>query len=60
MYFNWLPTESDYKSYYRAAKEKKEQNDPTILMEWEPRWYILCIISNICTTLCMWSARMIY
>eukprot|EP01084_Bolivina_argentea_P293167 504176_1 len=39
MYFNWLPTEADYKSYYKASQEKKIQNDPTILMEWEPRWY---------------------
>eukprot|EP01083_Nonionella_stella_P011470 32575_1 len=39
IYFNWLPTEEDYKSLYKAQKESKETNDPQLLLEWEPRWY---------------------
>ena len=41
--FNWLPTEGDYKSYYKAAKEAKAQNNPQILTDWEPRWYVYMI-----------------
>lgn len=44
IYFNWLPTESDYKAYYQASKEAKEQNNPQILMEWEPKWYAILAI----------------
>merc|ERR1719361_1600003 len=39
IYFNWLPTEADYKSYYEAQKESKAQNNPELLLKWEPRWY---------------------
>merc|ERR1712228_568387 len=39
IYFNWLPTEADYKSYYEAQKESKKQNNPELLLKWEPRWY---------------------
>eukprot|EP01084_Bolivina_argentea_P074074 134400_1 len=39
MYFNWIPTENEYKSYYKVVKESKQQNNPQLLMEWEPRWY---------------------
>jgi len=38
IYFNWLPTESDYKSYYKAKSLTDEKN-PQLLMDWEPKWY---------------------
>ena len=38
--FNWLPTEEDYKSYYKASKEAKKRNNPILLTEWEPKWYV--------------------
>eukprot|EP01083_Nonionella_stella_P108188 314366_1 len=39
IYFDWLPTVADYKSLYQATKDAKSENNPQILMEWEPRWY---------------------
>eukprot|EP00484_Ammonia_sp_Unknown_P001953 CAMPEP_0197022306 /NCGR_PEP_ID=MMETSP1384-20130603/3213_1 /TAXON_ID=29189 /ORGANISM="Ammonia sp." /LENGTH=642 /DNA_ID=CAMNT_0042450323 /DNA_START=41 /DNA_END=1969 /DNA_ORIENTATION=+ len=39
IYFNWLPTEEDYKSHYKAKTEAKKQNKPQILTDWEPKWY---------------------
>lgn len=39
IYFNWLPTESDYKSYYKAKHEARRLNNQQILQDWEPRWY---------------------
>eukprot|EP01083_Nonionella_stella_P179832 639562_1 len=39
MYFNWLPTEADYKDHYKIKQLAREQNDVQLLADWEPKWY---------------------
>ena len=38
VFSDWLPTESDFKSYYKAKSESKRLKNLAILMDWEPRW----------------------
>eukprot|EP01084_Bolivina_argentea_P060062 109724_1 len=37
--FNWIPSEQDYRSLYRASMESRQLNKPSILTEWTPEWY---------------------
>eukprot|EP01084_Bolivina_argentea_P242232 406429_1 len=48
IYFNWMISESDYKSYYKASKMAKEENNPQILYDWEPQWYPELEFENMC------------
>eukprot|EP01083_Nonionella_stella_P021917 60650_1 len=36
--FNWIPSESDYRSLYKAAVSAQELGKPEILSEWVPAW----------------------
>merc|ERR1719474_41387 len=36
--FNWMPTESDYRSMYRATLDSVNERRPEILQQWRPEW----------------------
>jgi len=38
LYFTWLPTQQDYKSYYKASKESETGNDTKVMADWKPKW----------------------
>eukprot|EP01083_Nonionella_stella_P227053 805900_1 len=47
IFLNWLPTESEYKSWYESSKEAEKRNDPSILAQWKPKWSPKIVFPNM-------------